>query len=221
MAEVSISRGVGFYMAGNGAVVPGDDAAWRGLIGHHDIQFDFPDGPAIQPPPLWLRHLLEFLDSHAVVLKWGGWVLLGAVVLTIGYFLVRYLLQRGLAGADHFPVRPMPAWQPTAEQARLLLRDADALAAQGRFEEAAHLLLLVAIQEIGDRRPGLVLPALTSREIATLDALTPQAREIFSNIALVVERCIFGGRPLAAGDYGQVRNAFEQFTVPHTWQAAA
>ncbi len=210
-------------MAGNGAVVPADsqDAAWRALLSRHDIQFDFPDSPAIPPTPLWLRHLLEFLGRHAAWFRWGGWILLGAVVLAIGYFLVRHLLQRGFCQADNFPVRPMPAWQPTAEQARLLLRDADALAAQNRFEEAAHLLLLVAIQEIGDRRPGLVLPALTSREIGSLDALTPQARQIFSHIAMVVERCIFGGRSLSAIDYAEVRRTFEQFTVPHTWQAAA
>jgi hypothetical protein len=210
-------------MAGTEAVVQADsqDAAWRGLLSHRDIQFDFPDSPAIPPTPLWLRHLLEFIDRHAVWFKWGGWILLGAAVLTIGYFLVRHLLQRGFSQADNFPLRPVPAWQPTAEQARLLLRDADALAAQGRFEDAAHLLLLVAIQEIGDRRPGLVLPALTSREIATLDALSAQARQIFSHIALVVESCIFGGRTLAADDYAEVRRTFEQFTVPHTWQAAA
>jgi hypothetical protein len=210
-------------MAGNRAVVPADnqDAAWRGLLSHHDIQFDFPDSPAIPPTPLWLRHLLEFLARHAAWFQWAGWILLGAAVLTVGYFLVRHLLQRGLSQANNFPLRPMPAWQPTAEQARLLLRDADALAAQNRFDDAAHLLLLVAIQEIGDRRPGLVSPALTSREIATLDALTPRARRIFSHIAMVVERAIFGGRRLTVDDYAEVRRTFDQFTVTSTWQAAA
>jgi hypothetical protein len=208
-------------MAGEGTGVPADDAAWRGLQTHHDIQFDFPDSAAIAPQPLWLRHLIQFLDQHAAWFKWGGWILLGAAVLAIGYVLVRHLLQHGLSQADNFPLRPMPAWQPTAEQARLLLRDADALAAQNRFADAAHLLLLVAIQEIGDRRPGLILPALTSREIAGLNALSPQAQQIFSHIALVVERCIFGGRALTADDYGEVRRTFEQFTVPQTWQAAA
>jgi hypothetical protein len=128
-------------MAGNGAVVPADnqDAASRGLLNRHDIQFDFPDAPAIPPTPLWL----------------------------------------------------------------------------------GHLLLLVAIREIGDRRPGLILPALTSREIAMLDALSPTARQLFSHIALMVERCIFGSRALSADDYAEVRSAFEQFTVPQAWQAAA
>ena len=210
-------------MAGTGAGVPADsqDAAWRGLTSRHDIQFDFPDSPGITPQPLWLRHLLEFLARHATWFKWGGWILLGAAVLAVGYFLVRHLLQQGFSRADNFPLRPMPAWQPTAEQARLLLHDADALAAQDRFADAAHLLLLVAIQEIGDRRPGLVLPALTSREIATLDALSPPARRIFSHIAMIVERGVFGGRPLTAEDYAEARRSFEQFTVPHAWQAAA
>jgi hypothetical protein len=208
-------------MAGEGTGVPAGDTAWRGLLGHRDIQFDFPDSAGVPPQPLWLRHLLQFLDHHAAWFKWGGWILLGAAGLAIAYFVVRHLLQRGFSQADNFPLRPMPAWQPSAEQARLLLQDADALAAQNRFEDAAHLLLLFAIQEIGDRRPGLVLPALTSREIATLDALSHQARQIFSHIALVVERCIFGGRALSADDYAEVRRTFEQFTVPHAWQAAA
>ena len=101
------------------------------------------------------------------------------------------------------------------------MRDADALAALGQFEQAAHLLLLVSIQEIGDRCPGLVLPALTSREIATLTALSPQARKVFSRIALVVERSLFGGRALDARAYQECREVFEQFTVPETWETAA
>src|SRR5262249_39847128 len=128
---------------------------------------------------------------------------------------------RGWGQAETPPMHPLPAWQPDAVQARLLLRDADALAEQGRFADAAHLLLLVCIQELGERRPGLVLPALTSREIAHLEALSPQARRIFSQIALVVERCLFGARPLGAGDFAQVRAAFEGFTIPDAWQAAA
>ena len=118
--------------------------------------------------------------------------------------------------------RQAPAsWQPSPERARLLLADADALAAAGRYDEAAHLLLLVAVQEIGERRPGLLRPALTAREIAALPALSPQARDVFGTIARIVERCIFGGRSLAAGDYAPIRAAFEQFTIPDIWRAAA
>jgi len=208
-------------MAASGVPVQQGDAAWRALLRHREIQFAFPDAPAIPPGPQWLRDLAKFLHNHAHFFEIIGWTLLVAAGLTLAYFLIRHLLRRGWAQADNYPLRPMPAWQPSVEQARLLLRDADALAGEGRFADAAHLLLLVCIQEIGERRPGLVLPALTSREIAHLDALSPQARSVFSHIALVVERGLFGGRDLTAGDFAQVRDAFEQFTIPDAWQAAA
>jgi hypothetical protein len=201
---------------------PGEEnAAWRALTRHHEIQFAFPDSPTATPPPLWLRRFLDFLHRHSDWLEYLGWGLLIAGGLVLGFFLVRHILRRGWARAENLPTHPMPAWQPDIHQARLLLRDADALAAQNCFTEAAHLLLLVCIQELGDRRPGLVSAALTSREIAHLEALSPQARRIFSLIALVVERCLFGGRQLGAEDFAQVRAAFEQFTVPDIWQAAA
>ncbi len=197
------------------------DMAWRALIKHRDIQFAFPDSPTQAPMPLWLRQLQDFLHRHADWLDYAGWALLATGVLVLAYFLGRHILRRGWAQAESPSSRPMPAWQPGVDQARLLLRDADALAAEGRFADAAHLLLLVCIQELGERRPGLVLPALTSREIAHLEALSPQARRVFSQIAMVVERCLFGARTLAADDFAQVRAAFEQFTIPNTLRAAA
>lgn len=206
------------------SVVPqpaGQDRVWQTLIRHRDIQFAFPDSAAKEPMPLWLRRLLDFLHRHSAWLEYAGWALLAAGALVLAYFLVRHILKRGWAQAEAPPMHPLPAWQPDVQQARLLLRDADTLAAQGRFEEAAHMLLLVCIQELGERRPGLVLPALTSREIAHLEVLSPQARRVFSQIALVVERCLFGARTLGAEDFARVRTAFEQFTIPDSWLAAA
>jgi hypothetical protein len=209
-------------MAANSMPQPaGQDMAWQMLMRHHDIQFAFPDSPAETPMPGWLRRVLDFLHSHARLIDNIGWALLIIAVLVLAFFLVRHIARRGWAQAEAPPMHPLPAWQPDIVQARLLLRDADALAQQGRFEDAAHLLLLVCIQELGERRPGLVLPALTSREIAHLDALSPQARRIFSEIASVVERCLFGGRALGAEDFAQVRRAFEEFAFPDAWQAAA
>ena len=138
------------------------------------------------------------------------------------YLVVRALLRRGWVRGEKDADRAVPhAWQPSPERARLLLADADALAAAGRYDEAAHLLLLVAVQEIGARRPGLVRPALTAREIAALPALSPQARDVFGTIARIVERCLFGGRSIGANDYASIRAAFEQFTIPDIWRFAA
>lgn len=209
-------------MAVNSVAPPaGPDPAWQALIRHRDIQFAFPDSPALPQRPLWLQRLVDFFHRQTDWPGYVGWALLAVIVLVVGYFLVRHLVRRGWAQAEAPAPHPLPAWQPDVMQARLLLRDADALAAQGRFGEAAHLLLLVCIQELGDRRPGAVVPALTSREIAHLEALSPQARRIFSHIAQVVERCVFGARALTAEDFAEVHTAFEQFTIPDAWRAAA
>lgn len=197
-------------------------AAWHALIKDRSIQFDFPSSPALGQPPGWLVNLIKFIGDHLVAFRTGGWVLLGGLVLAALYIIVRLIVRRGWTRREKNADRTVAnAWQPSPERARLLLADADALAAQNRFDEAAHLLLLVAVQEIGERRPGLVRPALTAREIAALPALSDKAREVFGAIARIVERCIFGGRSLGAGDYASIRAQFEQFTIPDVWRQAA
>ena len=57
-------------------------------------------------------------------------------------------------------------WRPEEGQAVQLLDEADVLANEGRYDEAARLLLHRSIGEIDSHRPDLVRPALTSRDIA-------------------------------------------------------
>jgi hypothetical protein len=199
----------------------GPHEAWQALKRDSSLQFDFPDMPDSPPPPEWPRKLAEFLAAHAGFFRILGWVLLAIIALAIAFFLIRWLMRRGWARADLPAPHPAPAWQPSTEQARLLLADADALAAAGRHADAVHLLLHVSIQEIGERRPGLVRPAFTSREIATLPALSPMARRIFFEIALVTEKSLFGAQSLGAAEFAQCRAAFEQFLIPDVWQVAA
>ena len=47
-------------------------------------------------------------------------------------------------------------WRPKEARARLLLAEADALAAQGLYSEAAHHLLLHSIQDVEDHRPRAI-----------------------------------------------------------------
>jgi hypothetical protein len=185
------------------------------------LQFQFPDFTATAAPPGWLVRLVEFLGGHRREIEIGAWMVLAVLVLAAGFYLLRWLRRRGVTPAEAPPARVLSAWQPTVQQTRLLLSDADDLAAAGRYAEAVHRLLLVAIQEIVQRRPGRVVPSLTSREIATLPELSAMAQRIFFTIALVVERSRFGNRPLGAAEYGECRAAFEQFTLAGIWQAAA
>ncbi len=185
------------------------------------IQFHFPDADIkIQPPPTWLTRLLEFIVHNARGIGWMGWT---ALALLAGVAL--FVLGRWLAGRNWsrsaLQKTEMAPWQPSARQARLLLQDADALAAQGRFGDAVHLLLLVSIQEIAERRHGAVTPSLTSREIATLPFLSALAQKIFSSLARVVELSRFGNRPIGEAEYKTCRAAFEQFTQFDTWRMAA
>jgi hypothetical protein len=220
-----VAAGIG---AGGVAGAPGVaalKAAHARLLGDKAIQFSFTPQPRIAPihlPP-WLRALahaigagVRFLSPLVVYLFWVGLALAAVVVV--------YLILREVLGVRfgwrrrRVQTRPSPAdWRPEALKARALLADADRLAAEGRFDEAIHLLLYRSIDEIDDRRPHLVRPALTSRDIAGLEALPETARATFGQIAEVVERSLFGGQPVRAASYAECRTAYEEFAFPQVW----
>ena len=112
-----------------------------------------------------------------------------------------------------------PLYQPSTEEARILLNTVDALAAEGKYAEAVHTLLFRSIQDIDLKRPNKIRKSLTSREIGDLDILTPHTRDAFSFIGRVVENSFFGGLPLGREDFQSCREAYEQFTVPKAWAA--
>ena len=195
------------------------DHAHAALLSRTDLQFDF---PAIVPPkiPEWLEALLRSLVGLLPVLKWVFWGAVALAALTALFFLGRELwrLRRPIRIVRDKPADMRAEWRPTAEQARILLEDADRLAAEGRYAEAVHLLLLRSVQDIADKRPRLLRPGLTSREIGSLDALPPSARGAFTEIARVVELNRFGGRPVTAQDFARCRSDYERFAFPDAWQ---
>ncbi|HEV2867298.1 MAG TPA: hypothetical protein VGX37_12385, partial [Allosphingosinicella sp.] len=135
--------------------------------------------------------------------------------------LIVYLIVRRLSGAS-WPWRRKGAdaeesWRPEEAPARALLSEADALASRGLFSEAAHLLLFRSIEDIDSRRPALVRPALTSRDIAALPAIPERPRGAFSRIAMMVERSLFARRPLAEPDWRECRAAYEEFAFAEGW----
>ena len=134
--------------------------------------------------------------------------------------MVKELLRvrwRGRAARGQAATPAASAWRPEAGRARLLLDEADRLAAQGKFAEAAHHLLLHSIQDLEDHRPRTIKPALTSRDIAAMDLLPPKARQAFDGIARVVERSLFGGRAVDADDFAECRRAYESFAFGGAW----
>ncbi len=199
---------------GAGLSADGFTRAHEALLRRSDLQFDF---TAYQPPqpPAWLKPLLDLFADVAPIFPyifWGGLILGGLVILA---FILRELLGLRLPGFKRRAKTPVEAeWRPPEARARTLLEEADRLAAEGRFGEAAHLILFRSIEDIDGRWPNLVRPALTSRDIAAHRGLPERARQTFGEIARVVERSFFGGVELAAADFAFCRGAYEAFALP-------
>lgn len=208
--------------AGNGA---GGSISEADFIAAHDrlradtaIQFDMPIARPPDPPPQWLIDLFRLIAPY---MKWIAWGLITVAVLALLYVIVRHFLANGLpfGRSRAEPAQDAAAeWRPEAGPARQLLREADALAAQGRYAEAVHLLLRRSIEEIERRRPHLVRPALTSRDIAAAITLPPEVRRVFSGIAGIVENSLFGGRPVDGEGWRAARSAYEDFALPQAWR---
>lgn len=219
-----------FLFSATAAAAGGDRAAMVAraharLLGDKSLQFDYatiPPPPPIPQTPGWLKWLGELLSGLGPILQWivYGGVALGVLLLLA--FLARELLRQRYPQwfapkrLKEGPARPAE-WKPDLTKAKVLLEDADRLAAEGRYAEAAHLLLFRTVEDIDGRRPNLVKPALTSRDIADISSLPEAARAAFRVIVDVVERSFFGGRDVDAGGFAECRRAYEAFIAAGVW----
>jgi hypothetical protein len=188
------------------------------LLQDHQLQFAFAGAPAPPKPPDWLKPLAELLQALAPLVQWVFWGGLAIAVAAILFYIGRELVR------VRWPARVKPAvlpaqesWRPAPERARALLEDADRLAAEGRYGDAARLLLHRSIEDLDSRRPRAVRPALTARDIAALAALPAPARGPFATIAAAVERAFFAGRELDAAGFDECRRAYEAYAFPEAW----
>ncbi|MGK0493568.1 MULTISPECIES: DUF4129 domain-containing protein [Sphingomonas] len=217
-------------------------AAHAALKADSTIQFTLLPAPPPPEPPLWLiqfgkwlQHVLApigrffaWLDGlfpnwpYTKIFLWAVLAVAVAAALWAAYQRIRYGEWRLPRFRRARPSAIMPeeeaGWEPEAAPVREWLREADALAAAGRYAEAVHHLLFRSIDDIARRRPQLVRPALTSRELSASDAIPPSARGLFAGIARLVERSLFGGRPVAADDWQSARAAYADFALPRTWR---
>lgn len=189
--------------------------AHRRLLANDSIQFDL---QPIDPPPAapnWSGGWFDFLNSP--ITNGVFWVIVGLAALAIIYFIALRLSGFEPPWRRSRSLDEIESVRPAQGLARQLLDEADALAEQGRFSEAAHLLLFRSIEDIDSRRPDLLRPALTSRDIAALPAIPDQPRGAFARIAMLVERSLFAMRPLVEGDWRECRAAYEQFAFAEAW----
>jgi hypothetical protein len=217
-------------------------AAHRALRADGDIQFDMMPAPPPPSPPAWLKTLGEWVEwALAPVgrfLRWIGsfmpdapyariflWTVIGVLAL----MLIWMVQDRIRHGVWRLPTRHRRInaavideeedWAPASAPARAWLEEADRLAADGRYGEAVHHLLLRSVEDLARRRPQLVRPALTSRDLARSPGIPAAPRRMFGEIAAAVERSLFGGRSIDAEQWGRCRQAYADFAQTRSWAA--
>lgn len=194
--------------------------AWNDLISDPEIQFAPVTLPEAEETPDWLIALYEFLAAiFGPVLQFAArnWAVIWPILGAMGVALVFYILWRifgpSILARKKAAINAVEEeeWVPETEAAIALLKDADQLAADGRYDEATHLLLDRSVAHINQARPDLIEPSSTAREIAEFSALPENARTAFGAIANRVERSLFALRELGLDDWTAARAAYAEF----------
>ncbi|MFN0060440.1 MAG: hypothetical protein ACKVX7_18440 [Planctomycetota bacterium] len=147
--------------------------------------------------PLWLAEAL-------VVVFWV--VLIGIGVLA----LVALAWQLFDVSALRRKTRAAPISQSPMTLSRRPLEDAEAIAREGRFDEAVHVLLLRSIEEL--RTGGVYRPSvsLTSREILAGAPLSATQQNMLGLLVDKVEISLFGQIALSQRDYDECAARFRE-----------
>jgi len=224
----SLAQDTGGAAGPAGTVADPDAVApegWEKLREAGDIQFAPVDIPDIPPPePTWFSRaidaLLQFLGTIlqpvAGFIANFWWLFAIAAAALALYFLARLygpLARTARASAATGAIADAPDWRPDESESLALLEDADRLAAEGRFDEATHLLLMRSVGQIAAARPDWVEPSSTARELAALPALPDAARAAFRIVADRVERSLFALRSLDRADWEAARAAYAEFAL--------
>ena len=190
--------------------------AHRRLLADRQVQFDLP--PYVPPkPPGWVEPTVRFFEWLSPAFTYIFWGAVALVVALVVYWLARnrdaFSWRRRVKNGD----AATTDYYVDADVGRALLAEAEALAAQGRFAEAARLLLKRSVADIGERVPQFLKPSLTARDIASAPALPENARPAFWAIARVVEVSAFGARAVTAEAWEACRAAYLRLFAPDSW----
>ena len=204
--------------------------SWSELRENSDIQFEevalAPPPPPPEPSePGWFDESLRAFFSglgeilapigQLLGISWPvlSWILLGLLALFVLYLAFRIIGPIARNPKAEKNAESVPEWQPDEEESIALLDDADKLAAEGRYDEATHLLLQRSVGQIAEARPEWVEPSSTARELAALPNLSDAARSAFATISERVERSLFALRSLNKSDWEAARSAYANFAL--------
>jgi hypothetical protein len=194
--------------------------AHRRLLADDSIQFDLP-AYVVPKPPAWAKSLDGILSGIGPYMVYIFWFAVAVVGLTIAILV--FMEAKGIAW--RLPWRKTAReekaeaeWRPDAATAKILIAEADALAARGEYDEAVHLLLRRSVADIAGRLPDFLRPSLTARDIAGHETLPAGARGAFAEMARIVEAGIFARHPVGATGWRQARGAYERFAFSGAWR---
>ena len=202
------------------------DEAHRAYLRKSDLQLERPEREpeaprAVKPPPRWLAAIGQFLAALGPVFQIVFYLAIAAVILGFLYFLFGEAVRMrfGKSGKEKINNEDdvLIEIRPDAKQARSLLEEADALAREGKFAEAVHLLLFRSIDDIQQRLDGGVPRSLTAREIGGLRNLPERARRAMNPIIQIVEYSFFGGQDVNESGWKTARASYEEFAFGEGW----
>lgn len=211
-----------------GASGTGEDG-WDAVRADDSIQFEPIERVEVEPEaPGFIGQFFEWLGEVLAPIGQmfgAAWPIVYWLLIIIAVGMLLFLLYRLLEPVLEFRIRDdkpeVSEWVPEREEALALLSDADRLAAEGRFDEATHLLLKRSVGQISAARPDWVEPSSTARELASLSALPEPARVAFGVIAERVERSLFALRSLGQDDWQAARAAYADFALQKLTGGAA
>lgn len=148
---------------------------------------------------------LRLPDLVAFLLRAVFWL-----AVAVGVAVLLGWLLRSLSGLRRDVAAPAAPGRAAPRVGRAPLEAAEALAAQGRFGEAIHVLLLRTLEALAARR-GPLAPSATSREILRTAPLASEAREALQGLVAAVEVSHFGGAEPGAEDWRGCLEAFHRF----------
>jgi hypothetical protein len=154
----------------------------------------------------WIFNLLDRFFSSLIRFgsnaPWIFWLLRILLVAAICTALIWFLLRIERRSRVRLisDVGPAPG-APSAREWQLWLRDAQGMAAQGRWREAIHFLYWAAIARLESKRLWPADRARTPREYLALVAGTDPRKTNLTALTRSFERTWYGGRAAQAADF--------------------